>query len=50
MAWWRRLYYHIVWSTRDRHPAIMPEIERELHRYIVAKATVLGCIVHAIGT
>ncbi len=48
MALWR-LYYHLVWSTQNRHPLITADVEAELHGYIVGKAHSLGCLVHAIG-
>ena len=48
MALWR-LYYHLVWGTRERHPLIKPCIERRLYDYIIGKAQALGCIIHAIG-
>ncbi len=28
------LLYHIVFSTKDREPLILPEIREDLHRYI----------------
>ena len=48
MALWR-LYYHLVWATKERYPLITPEIEPELYGYIIGKAHALECIVHAIG-
>jgi REP element-mobilizing transposase RayT len=48
MALWR-LYYHLVWATKERHPLITPHIEQELYGYIVGKAHALECITHAIG-
>lgn len=48
MALWR-LYYHIVWATKERQPLIIPEREPSLYNYIIAKADSLGCITHAIG-
>jgi REP element-mobilizing transposase RayT len=48
MALWR-LYYHLVWATKERQPLINSDREDELYRYIIAKADDLGCIVHAIG-
>ena len=29
-----KLYYHIVFSTKSRHPFVTAEIEQELHKYI----------------
>lgn len=48
MALWR-LYYHLVWATKERHPLITVAIEPELYGYIIGKANALGCITHAIG-
>jgi REP element-mobilizing transposase RayT len=48
MALWR-LYYHLVWATKERQPFITATIEQELYGYIIGKATTLGCITHAIG-
>lgn len=48
MALWR-LYYHIVWATKGRHPLIDPAVESDLYGYIRGKAHALGCIVHAVG-
>lgn len=48
MALWR-LYYHLVWATKERQPLITPKREPDLYNYIVGKADSLRCIVHAIG-
>ena len=48
MALWR-LYYHLIWTTKNRQPLINPKREAELYRYIIAKADTHRCIVHAIG-
>jgi len=48
MAFWR-LYYHLVWATRDRAHLITPEIEKNLYGYIVHKAGELGIYVYAIN-
>ena len=48
MALWR-LYYHIVWSTKERRPLIISEIEQEVYGYIIGKSHAQGAIVHAIG-
>ena len=47
MAFWR-LYYHLVWATKNREPLIRTEIETRLYAYIVAKASELGVYVYAI--
>ena len=48
MALWR-LYYHLVWATKERLPLITSDIEPQLYGYIIGKAHALGCITHAIG-
>ena len=48
MSLWR-LYYHLVWATKERQPLINPETEAALYPYIISKADTLRCIVHAIG-
>lgn len=48
MPYWR-LFYHVVWGTKNRLELIDPTWEKDLHRYIWGKATALECIPHAIG-
>ena len=48
MAFWR-LYYHLVWATKQRLPLIETKQEPVLYNYIIGKADSLGCIAHAIG-
>ena len=48
MSYWR-LYYHVVWSTKDRQPLIEPAWEKDLYGYLWGKATALDCIPHAIN-
>lgn len=48
MSFWR-LYYHIVWATKNRIPLINQEIEPEIYRYIYDKIDEMKCIPHAIG-
>ncbi|MGL5878594.1 MAG: IS200/IS605 family transposase [Xenococcaceae cyanobacterium] len=47
MALWR-LYYHLVWGTKNRQPLIDNKREARLYPYIVSKADSLNCIIHAI--
>jgi putative transposase len=37
MPFWR-LYYHLVWATKNREPLIVPQIEPRLYAYLVHKA------------
>ncbi|MGV3721917.1 MAG: IS200/IS605 family transposase [Actinomycetota bacterium] len=43
------LYYHFVWSTRDRAPLITEEIEPHLFRQIRHKCQELQVRVHALN-
>ena len=48
MALWR-VFYHFVWSTKERKPLIKLNIEPQLYHYIIGKADALNCITHAIN-
>ncbi|GAB4539155.1 MAG: IS200/IS605-like element ISDra9 family transposase [Pleurocapsa sp.] len=48
MALWR-LYYHLVWATKNRQPFIHRDREVRLYPYIISKADSLNCIIHAIN-
>jgi len=48
MAFWR-LYYHLVWATKNREHFIQPAIEDRLYAYTVRKAAELGVYVYAIN-
>jgi putative transposase len=48
MSYWR-LFYHAVWSTKDRQPWIESRWESELYGYLWGKTTALDCIPHAIN-
>jgi putative transposase len=48
MSYWR-LFYHVVWGTKNRLDLIDPAWEKELYGYIRGKATALECIPHAIN-
>lgn len=48
MSLWR-LFYHIVWSTREREPLISAEIEPVLYGYMIGKISAMNSIVHAVG-
>jgi REP element-mobilizing transposase RayT len=48
MPYWR-LFYHIVWGTKNRLPLIESAWEKDLYGYIWGKATALECIPHAIN-
>ncbi len=48
MSMWR-LYYHLIWPTKDHRPLIQPAWEKELTTYLSAKAQELGCVPYAIN-
>ena len=48
MPYWR-LFYHVVWGTKNRLPLIEFAWEADIHGYIWGKATALECIPHAIN-
>ncbi len=48
MSFWR-LYYHLVWATKERQALITPEIEARLYKCIGDKAVELECRIHALG-
>jgi len=48
VAYWR-LYYHIVWTTKNRLPLITEAIEPLVHRVIGSKAQAEGGRVYALN-
>ncbi|MEH1850458.1 MAG: IS200/IS605 family transposase [Nostoc sp.] len=48
MSLWR-LYYHIVWATKECQRLITSDKETELYNYIIDKSNSLNCRLHAIG-
>ena len=44
-----RLYYHIVWATKDRRPLLVPEIESIVHSMLREKARKLDPTVYTVG-
>lgn len=44
-----RLYYHLVWATKNREHLIRSEIEARLFAYLVHKAAELGVYVYAVN-
>lgn len=38
-----KLFYHVIWTTRRREPAITPEIEKVLYPFLQNKATRFHC-------
>ena len=48
MPFWR-VYYHLVWTTKNREPFIQPAVEPYLYALLVSKAAELGVYVYAIN-
>ena len=48
MSFWR-LYYHLVWATRNREPSITPDLEAKLYPYLLKKAGELEISVYALN-
>ena len=48
MPFWR-LYYHLVWATKNREPLIPDGLEERLYAYLVHKAAELGVYVYAVN-
>ena len=44
-----RLFYHMIWGTKNREPLIQNEFEASLHNVIAAKVKELGAFVYAVG-
>jgi REP element-mobilizing transposase RayT len=44
-----KLYYHFIWSTKDRQAFIDSALEPKLYRAMAAKAQDMEGFVHAIG-
>ena len=48
MPYWR-LFYHIVWSTKNREPLLTPTVESIIYGFLRSKATGLGAQVFALN-
>jgi putative transposase len=48
VSFWR-LYYHLVWATKNREHLITPQIEERLFAYLVRKADEFEVRVYAIN-
>ncbi len=48
MPYWK-LYYHIVWGTKNGFDFISPAWEKDLYDYLWGKAIALECIPHTIN-
>lgn len=48
MPYWQ-LFYHIVWSTKDRLPLLTPEAEPIIYGFLRGKAIGLGATLFALN-
>jgi putative transposase len=48
MPYWQ-LFYHIVWSTKNREPLLTPDIEPVIHGFLRSKAIGLEAVVFALN-
>jgi len=48
MPYWQ-LFYHLVWSTKNRQPLLTPLVEKHVYGYLTSKAVGLKGAVYAIG-
>jgi len=48
MPCWQ-LFYHLVWSTKDRQPLLTPQVEKHIYGYLTSKAVGLKGVVYTIG-
>ena len=48
MAYWR-LFYHFVWTTKNREPLLVPSIEPSVYRFLHAEAKELRAPLFVIG-
>jgi putative transposase len=48
MPYWQ-LFYHLVWSTKNRQPLLTHLVEKQVYEYLTSKAVGLKGVVYAIG-
>ena len=44
-----QLFYHLVWSTKNRRPLLTPKVEPVIHNYLRVKAIGLGATVFSLN-
>jgi putative transposase len=44
-----QLFYHLVWSTKNRQPLLTPEVEPVIHNFLCSKALGLGATLFALN-
>jgi len=48
MPYWQ-LFYHLVWSTKNRQPLLTPLVEKHVYGHLTSKAVGLKGVVYIIG-
>lgn len=48
MPYWQ-LFYHVIWSTKNRLPLLTPKVEPVIHNFLRTKAIGLGATVFALN-
>jgi putative transposase len=48
MPYWQ-LFYHLVWSTKNREPLLSPQVEEQIYGYLTSKAVGLKGVVYTLG-
>ena len=48
MPYWQ-LFYHLVWSTKNREPLLTPDVESVVYGYLRSKAIGLGATLFALN-
>jgi putative transposase len=48
VSYWR-IFYHLIWATKQREPLLNERIEAMVYGVVLNKAKELGIIIHAIG-
>ncbi len=44
-----KIWIHAIWSTKERFPLIVPEIETQVYEYMRGQFNEAGCAVHIIN-
>lgn len=48
VPYWQ-LFYHLVWSTKNRAPLLTPKVERRIYSFLTSKAVGLNGVVYTLG-
>ena len=48
MSFWK-LYYHLVWGTKNRLPLLVPQIEPQLYQFLVDRALEMDVFIYKVN-